>query len=157
MDFARRSTGVTRGSRQAPRLLEQVRERLRVKHYSLRTEQAYVGWIRRFILANGKRHPRDMGGGEVEAFLTRLATRHEVAAGTQNQALAALLFLYREVLGVDLPWLENVVRAKRPRRDRRGTSSCPIAKAEGSLHRSFRRLSCVIFCRSRTVGAWVRS
>jgi len=105
-----------RGSVQAPRLLEQVRDRLRVKHYSLRTEQAYVGWIRRFILANGKRHPRDMGGGEVEAFLTALATRHEVAAGTQNQALAALLFLYREVLGQDLPWMDGVVRAKRPRR-----------------------------------------
>src|SRR5690625_3568257 len=99
-----------------PRLLDQVRGRLRVKHYSLRTEQAYVAWIRRFILANGKRHPRELGGAEVEAFLTALATRGRVAAGTQNQALAALLFLYREVLRVDLPWMESVVRAKRPRR-----------------------------------------
>lgn len=97
-------------------MLQQVRERVRVKHYSLRTEQAYVGWIRRFILANGKRHPATLGGPEVEAFLTTLATRGQVAAGTQNQALAALLFLYREVLRVDLPWMENVIRAKRPRR-----------------------------------------
>jgi integron integrase len=104
------------GGQRPPRLLEQVRERLRVKHYSLRTEQAYLGWIRRFILANGKRHPRDMGGVEVERFLTDLATRRNVAAGTQNQALAALLFLYREVLAMDLPWVEDVVRAKRTRR-----------------------------------------
>jgi len=96
--------------------MQQVRARLRVRHYSLRTEQAYVGWIRRFIRANGRRHPRELGGAEVEAFLTALATRGRVAAGTQNQALAALLFLYREVLGVDLPWMENVIRAKRPRR-----------------------------------------
>jgi integron integrase len=89
---------------------------LRLKHYSLRTEQAYVGWIRRFILANGKRHPRDMGGPEVERFLTHLAVEGRVAAGTQNQALSALLFLYREVLGSSLPWMDSVVRAKRPRR-----------------------------------------
>nr|WP_246417327.1 integron integrase [Rehaibacterium terrae] len=81
-----------------------------------RTEEAYVGWIRRFILANGKRHPREMGAREVEAFLTRLATRDKVAASTQNQALAALLFLYREVLGEQLPWMENIRRAKRPER-----------------------------------------
>jgi integron integrase len=89
---------------------------MRVKHYSLRTEQAYLGWIRRFILANDKRHPRDMGGVEVERFLTYLATQRNVAAGTQNQALAALLFLYREVLAMELPWMDDVVRAKRPRR-----------------------------------------
>src|SRR6185312_6018166 len=92
------------------------RARLRFKHYSLRTEQAYIGWIRRFILANGKRHPREMGADEVERFLSDLAVRRAVAASTQNQALSALLFLYREVLGIDLPWMENVVRAKRPRR-----------------------------------------
>jgi integron integrase len=89
---------------------------LRVKHYSLRTEQAYTGWIRRFILANGKRHPRYLGGAEVETFLSDLATEGNVAAGTQNQALSALLFLYRDVLGLDLPWMTEVVRAKRPRR-----------------------------------------
>ncbi|WP_454833042.1 integron integrase [Pseudoxanthomonas wuyuanensis] len=99
-----------------PRLLEQVRKRCRVRHYSLRTERAYVQWIRRFILANGKRHPREMGGMEVESFLSRLATEDDVAASTQNQALSALLFLYREVLGIELPWMESVVRAKRPQR-----------------------------------------
>lgn len=103
-------------SERPPRLLDEVRGRLRAKHYSLRTEQAYVGWIRRFNLANGKRHPREMGGPEVEHFLSRLAVESRVAASTQNQALSALLFLYREVLGVELPWVENVVRAKRSRR-----------------------------------------
>jgi len=79
-----------------PRLLVQVGERCRVKHYSLRTEQAYVHWIRRFILFHNKRHPRDIGAAEVEAFLSDLATRRNVSASTQNQALAAILFLYRE-------------------------------------------------------------
>lgn len=100
----------------APRLLDQVRERARLRHYSLRTERAYVSWARRFILANGKRHPRLLGGAEVERFLTDLAARDDVASGTQNQALAALLFLYRDVLGLKLPWMQDVVRAKRPRR-----------------------------------------
>lgn len=103
-------------ARTGPRLLEQVRQRLRARHYSLRTEQAYVGWIRRFILAYGKRHPRDMGQREVEAFLSNLAVRGRVSASTQNQALAALLFLYREVLGQELPWMDKVVRAKKPER-----------------------------------------
>lgn len=100
----------------SPRLLDEVRRVLRTRHYSLRTEHVYVGWIRRFILANGKRHPRDMGAAEVEQFLSRLAVQGRVAASTQNQALSALLFLYREVLGVDLPWLDGVTRARRPRR-----------------------------------------
>ncbi|MCR6661689.1 MAG: integron integrase [Luteimonas sp.] len=94
-------------------LLDEVRERMRVKHYSLRTERAYAGWIWRFIEANGRRHPRHLGGAEVEAFLTTLAVRGKVAASTQNQALAALLFLYRDVLRLQLPWMEEVVRAKR--------------------------------------------
>lgn len=99
-----------------PRLLDEVRRHLRVKRYSLRTEAVYIGWIKRFILANAKRHPREMGATEVEAFLSMLAVTRRVAASTQNQALSALLFLYRVVLGIDLPWMENVVRAKRPRR-----------------------------------------
>ncbi len=99
-----------------PRLLEQVRARCRLKHYSIRTERVYLYWIRRFIVGNGKRHPRDMGAVEVEAFLSRLATRDDVAASTQNQALSALLFLYRQVLDIELPWMESVVRAKRPQR-----------------------------------------
>jgi integron integrase len=104
------------GEARKPRLLEQVRRRLRAKHYSLRTEQAYVYWIRRFIVANGKRHPRLMGAPEVEAFLSHLANDGKVSASTQNQALSAVLFLYREVLGIELPWMGNVTRAKRPRR-----------------------------------------
>ena len=96
----------------APKLLDLVREKLRLLHYSIRTEDQYVQWIKRFILFHGKRHPREMGGGEVTAFLTDLAVRGKVAASTQNQALSALLFLYREVLAVDLPWMDEVVRAK---------------------------------------------
>ena len=100
----------------SPRLLDQVRARLRVLHYSLRTEAAYVGWIRRYILFHGKRHPGEMGKDEAEAFLTSLAVARNVSAATQNQALSALLFLYREVLGNDLPWLDDVTRAKKPAR-----------------------------------------
>lgn len=99
-----------------PKLLDQVRERIRLKHYSIRTETAYVHWVKRFILFHGKRHPADMGAFEVEAFLTHLAVTGNVSASTQNQALSALLFLYKEVLAMDLPWLEDVVRAKRPQR-----------------------------------------
>jgi len=99
-----------------PRLLDQVRDRIRALHYSLRTEETYVHWIKRFILFHGKKHPRDMGDPEVGAFLSHLATGLHVSSGTQNLALAALLFLYREVLDRDLPWLKDVVRAKRPQR-----------------------------------------
>lgn len=99
-----------------PRLLDQVRARCRRLNYSVRTERAYVGWIRRYVLANGKRHPRDLGAHDIEKFLTDLAVRGNVAASTQNQALSALLFLYREVLGLDVPWMEGVTRAKRPQR-----------------------------------------
>ena len=94
------------------RLIEQVRARLRLKHYSLRTEKAYIYWIRRYILANDKRHPRELNGVVVEGFLSALATQERVAPSTQAQALAALLFLYKEVLGIELPWMENVARAK---------------------------------------------
>jgi integrase len=97
-----------------PRLLDRVREAVRTRHYSRRTENAYVHWIRRFIFFHDKRHPAEMGAAEVTAFLTSLAVQDKVAASTQNQALCALLFLYREVIGVELPRLEDVVRAKRP-------------------------------------------
>ncbi|MBI4911122.1 MAG: integron integrase [Acidobacteria bacterium] len=99
-----------------PRLLDRLREELRLRHYSLRTEEAYADWARRFILFHGRRHPRELGGPEVGAFLTHLAVERRVSASTQNQAKAALLFLYRSVLGLDLPWLEEVVRAKGARR-----------------------------------------
>lgn len=97
-----------------PKLLERMRIHLRTRHYSIRTEQAYVDWARRFILFHGKRHPQDMGAAEVEAFLSHLAVDRQVSASTQNQAKAAILYLYKQVLGVDLPWLDEVVQAKRP-------------------------------------------
>ncbi len=97
-------------------LLERVRLKIRLKHYSLRTEQAYLDWIKRFILFHGKRHPVEMGAGEVEAFLTHLAAVRNVAASTQNQAKSALLFLYKEVLTIELPWLDRVERAREPTR-----------------------------------------
>ncbi|MBK7135235.1 MAG: integron integrase [Rhodocyclales bacterium] len=100
----------------APKLLDQVRGKIRLKHYSIRTEQAYVDWIKRFILHFDKRHPRELGAAEVEAFLTHLAVAGNVAAATQNQAKSALLFLYREVLETELPWLDNVERARAPKR-----------------------------------------
>ena len=99
-----------------PKLLDQMRDRIRVKHYSIRTEQVYCEWVKRFIRFHQYRHPVDMGAAEVEAFLSDLAVRRNVSASTQNQALAALLFLYKEVLAVDLPWLNDVVRAKKPQR-----------------------------------------
>ena len=112
----------------SPKLLDQVRDKIRVKHYSIRTETQYLQWIRRFILFHGKRHPRDMGAAEVEAFLSHLATEGNVSASTQNQALSALLFLYREVLGIDLPWMDSMVRAKKPRR-------LPVVLSRGEVAR----------------------
>jgi integron integrase len=98
------------------RLLDQVREAIRVRHYSYRTEQQYVAWILQYIRFHDRKHPRDLAGPEVERFLSHLATERHVAAATQAQALAAVLFLYKRVLNVDLPWLGNVVRATRPKR-----------------------------------------
>jgi len=96
--------------------LDQVRYRIRRKHYSIRTEQAYVDWNRRFVLHHNKRHPRDMGAAEVEAFLTHLAVAKRVSASTQKQAKSAVLFLYKGLLGESLPWLEGIESAKRPAR-----------------------------------------
>ena len=101
---------------ESPRLLDRVRARLRLRHYGQRTETAYVGWIKRYILFHDKRHPAGMGKTEVEDFLTHLAVVREVSASTQNQALSALLFLYKEVLALDLPWLADVTRAKKSSR-----------------------------------------
>jgi integron integrase len=99
-----------------PKLLDQVRGKIRLKHYSIRTEQAYVDWIKRYILHFDKQHPKDLGAAEAEQFLTYLAVVGKVAASTQNQAKSALLFLYKEILGMDLPWLDDVERAKTPKR-----------------------------------------
>jgi len=110
MDDDRANTGAP----QAPRLLDKVRDAIRRLHYSDRTEEAYVGWIRRFIYFSGKRHPATIGAAEVTAFLNHLSGPRHVAAATQNQALSALLFLYKEVLGQPLPWLDELDRARRP-------------------------------------------
>ncbi len=111
-----------------PRLRERLREAIRRHNYSRRTEQAYWFWIRWFIRSNGMRHPAEMGEAEVEAFLSWLATERNVAAATQNQALSALLFLYKELLGKDLPWFKNLVRAKRPVR-------VPVVLSRGEVQR----------------------
>ena len=110
------------------KLLDQVRDALRLKHYSYRTEQAYVDWITRYILYHGKRHPQEMGAAEVQAFLTHLAVEKNVAASTQNQALSALLFLYREVLHQDQENL-NALRAKKLKR-----LPTVLTRAEVGLH-----------------------
>jgi integron integrase len=113
LKFCRHAEGImpeTRG------LFEVARERIRTQHLSYRTEQAYLSWIRRYVNFHDRKHPREMGGVEVENFLTHLAVQCRVTASTQNQALQALLFLYRQVLNVDLPWLDNVTRASRPKR-----------------------------------------
>jgi len=101
---------------------------LRARHGSRRTEKACVGWIRRFILFHGKRHTAEMGGAEVTQFLSAPAVRHNVAASTQNQALSALLFLYQDVLGQELPWLDEIVRARRP-------TLIPVVLSRGEVHR----------------------
>ena len=103
-------------SQDSPKLLDRLRAEIRVRHYSIRTEEAYVDWVRRFILFQDKRHPKDMGAEEVRDFLSHLATERNVSASTQNQAKSALLFLYREVLKIELPWLDEVVAAKVARR-----------------------------------------
>lgn len=129
MEGGNRQTGGGRmeaGEPRAPRLLDQLRERLQVHHYSLRTEDAYVDWVRRFVLFHGKRHPREMAAPEVQAFLSHLATERRVSPSTQNQAKAALLFLYRHLLEVDLPWLSEVVQAKRQPR-------LPVVLAPGEV------------------------
>lgn len=100
----------------SPKLLHRMRDHLRTRHYSIRTEAAYLDWVRRFILFHGKRHPADMGAAEVGAFLTHLAVDRQVSASTQNQAKSEILYLYKEVLQVHLPWLDEVVQAKAPKR-----------------------------------------
>ncbi|MEQ1636245.1 MAG: integron integrase [Methylococcales bacterium] len=99
-----------------PKLLEQVAAKCRVKHYSIRTERAYVDWIKRYVLHHAKRHPKEMGAAEIEAYLSHLAVARNVSASTQNQAKSALLFLYKEVLEIELPYLDKVTQAKKPKR-----------------------------------------
>ena len=99
-------------SRQPPKLLDRMREAIRVKHYALATERTYIHWAKRFIFFHNKRHPAEMGAPEVESFLSALATERNVSASTQNQAMHAILFLYKDVLGINLPWLDGITRAK---------------------------------------------
>jgi integron integrase len=101
-------------SSKPPKLLDRVRATMRLNRYSPRTEQVYIDWIKRYIRFHGVRHPKEMGADEVKAFLSHLATQMNVAASTQNQAFSALLFLYQEVLKERLPWIDDIVRAKRP-------------------------------------------
>ena len=121
----RGTSGRLRPARRAPtavvanppvRLLDRLREAIRVRHYSYRTEQAYVDWSRRFILFHGKRHPQELGAKEVSDFLSHLAVDRHVSASTQTQARSALLFLFGQVLNVQLPWLDEVVTAQTPRK-----------------------------------------
>ncbi|TDI33396.1 MAG: integron integrase [Acidobacteria bacterium] len=109
-----------------PRLLDSVREAIRARHYSRRTEKAYLGWVRRFVFFHQKRHPKSMGRVEISSFLSHLATVRKVSASTQNQALSALLFLYRHVLGIQLDWVK-IVRAKRPFR-------LPVVLSRAEVH-----------------------
>ena len=97
-----------------PKLLDQLRKQIRLRHYSFRTEETYVQWVRRFIIFHDKRHPREMGKAEIEAFLSHLAQQRRVSASTQNQAMSAILFLYRRVLQMEPAWLSDVIRARRP-------------------------------------------
>jgi len=121
-----------------PGLLEVVRQRIRVKHYSHRTEEAYVQWVWRFVLFHGRRHPRELGREAIEAFLTHLAVERHLAAATQNQALNALLFLYREVLGTEMPWLQDVQRAKKPQR-------LPVVLSRDEVGRVLARMEGVVW------------
>lgn len=116
-----------------PKLLDQVRGKIRLKHYSIRTEQAYLDWIKRFILFFDKQHPKDLGAEDVEKFLTYLAVEGKVAASTQNQAKSALLFLYREILESELPWLDNVEQAKTPKR-------LPVVLTRAEVHAVLSRM-----------------
>jgi integron integrase len=119
--------------KQPARLLDQLRERIRYHHYSLRTEQAYVFWVRRFVRFHRLRHPREMGGREVEAFLTDLAIRQHVAPSTHRQALSAILFLYREVLSTELPWMGAIGRPQVRRRVPVVLSRDEVARLLGQL------------------------
>jgi integron integrase len=133
-----------------PRLLDRVRALLRARHYSSRTEKSYVAWIRRFILFHGKRHPDELGEPEITSFLSALATERHVSASTQNQALAALLFLYQAVLDREIDWLDDVVHAKRPER-------LPVVLSRGEIAAVLTKMNGVEhLCASLIYGAGLR-
>jgi integron integrase len=128
-----------------PKLLDQVRDVIRRKHYSFRTEQVYVDWIRRFILFHRKRHPSEMAEAEVTEFLTFLAREGRVAASTQNQALSALLFLYKEVLRQEIGWLDQVERVKRPARLPVVLTKDEVGKIFAHLHGTHRLMAGLLY------------
>ena len=128
-----------------PRLLDRVRSVIRIRHYSHRTEEAYTYWIRQFILYHDKRHPLEMGKSEVEAYLSWLAEKRNVAASTQNQAFNAILFLYRDVLEVDIGRLEGVTRAKKPKRLPTVLSRDEVRSVLNSMDGTPRLVSCLLY------------
>src|ERR1043166_6652781 len=135
----------TTSSTRNPKLLDRVRDVLRRKHYSFRTEQAYTDWIRRFILFHGKRHPKEMAEAEVGEFLTHLARDGKVGASTQNQALSALLFLYKEVLKQEIGWLDGVERVKKPARLPVVLTKDEVQKLFAHLHGTHRLMAGLLY------------
>ena len=127
------------------KLMDQVSDRLRLGHYSLRTERTYLAWIKRFILFHDKRHPKDMGKPEIEAYLTHLAVDRHMAASTQNQALNAILYLYRRVLEIDLPWMDDVVRAKRPERIPEVLSTQEVGRLLAQLEGTYKLMASLLY------------
>jgi site-specific recombinase XerD len=127
------------------KLIDRVRDAIRVKHYSYKTEQSYVGWIIRYIIYHKKRHPQEMGSQEIEAFLTHLAVERNVAASTQNQALQAILFLYREVLRQELDLKVDAVRAKRSRYLPTVLSKDEVLAIIGNLSGTYRLLAKMLY------------
>ena len=135
---------------QPPKLLDQVVAKMRVKHYSLRTEKSYVDWIKRYILHFNKTHPKDIGAAQVEAFLKHLAVQRNVSASTQNQAKSALLYLYKEVLGIELPWLDKVTQAKVPQR-------MPVVLTQAEVQAMLSRMDGTMWLiASLLYGSWLR-
>lgn len=132
-EFMQSTLPVAEAPGKPKKLLDQVRDVMRLKHYSLRTERCYCDWIKRFIRFHGMRHPREMAETEVTAFLTHLAREGQVAASTQNQALSALLFLYKEVLKEEIGWLGEVERATKPKR-------LPVVLTRDEVHKVFAHL-----------------
>ncbi len=128
-----------------PRLLDRVRQAIRARHYSLRTEEAYVGWIRRYILFHNKRHPLEMAEPEINAFVTHLAVEGPVSASTQTQALSALMFLYRHVLQKPLPDLDTVIRAKRPGRLPSVLTRAEVRRILGRMNGTPRLVSTLLY------------
>ena len=137
------------------RLLDRVRTAIRLRHYSAKTEEAYTGWIKRYIVFHGKRHPEEMGASEIESFLSDLPVQRHVSASTQNQALAALLFLYKEVLSTQIDWIERVVHAKRPERLPVVLTRQEVQAVLGCLSGVYRIVGSVLYGSSLRLGETV--